>query len=164
MSKEPLIVGVTGVKNSGKTTLMEKLIQALSARGLKVASIKHDAHQFVADTPGTDSFRHKGAGAFASVIFDKDKFLLVKDGSFDIPDMLPFFEGADIVLIEGAKQTPYPKIEVLRKGNSQTPITPPNQLIALMTDTDYQVDGVPSIDINDVEGAVKIICQLMPKN
>ena len=143
---------------------MEKLIQALSARGLKVASIKHDAHQFVADTPGTDSFRHKGAGAFASVIFDKDKFLLVKDGSFDIPDMLPFFEGADIVLIEGAKQTPYPKIEVLRKGNSQTPITPPNQLIALMTDTDYQVDGVPSIDINDVEGAVKIICQLMPKN
>jgi molybdopterin-guanine dinucleotide biosynthesis protein B len=164
MSKEPLIVGVTGVKNSGKTTLMEKLIHALSARGLKVASIKHDAHQFVADTPGTDSFRHKAAGAFASVIFDKDKFLLVKDGSFDIPDMLPFFEGADIVLIEGAKQTPYPKIEVLRKGNSQTPITPPNQLIALMTDTDYQVDGVPSIDINDVEGAVKIICQLMPKN
>lgn len=164
MSKEPLIVGVTGVKNSGKTTLMEKLIHALSARGLKVASIKHDAHQFVADTPGTDSFRHKAAGAFASVIFDKDKFLLVKDGSFDIPDMLPFFEGADIVLIEGAKQTAYPKIEVLRKGNSQTPITPQNQLIALMTDTDYQVDGVASIDINDVEGTVKIIYQLMSKH
>lgn len=162
MSKEPLIVGVTGVKNSGKTTLMEKLIHALSARGLKVASIKHDAHQFVADTPGTDRFRHKAAGAFASVIFDKDKFLLVKDGSFDIPDMLPFFKGADVVLIEGAKQTPYPKIEVL--SNSQTPITPQNQLIALMTDTDYQVGGVASIDINDVEGAVKIICQLMPKN
>ena len=63
MNKNPLIVGITGVKNSGKTTLMEKLIQALSARGLKVASIKHDAHQFVADTPGTDSYRHKAAGA-----------------------------------------------------------------------------------------------------
>ncbi|HHT15989.1 MAG TPA: molybdopterin-guanine dinucleotide biosynthesis protein B [Clostridiales bacterium] len=162
MNKNPLIVGITGVKNSGKTTLMEKLIQALSARGLKVASIKHDAHQFVADTPGTDSYRHKAAGAFASIIFDKDKFLLVKDGSFDIPDMLPFFKGADIVLIEGAKQTPYPKLEALRKGNSETPITPTNQLIALMTDTEYQVNGVPSLDINDVEGAIKVILSLMP--
>ncbi len=155
-------MGITGVKNSGKTTLMEKLIQALSARGLKVASIKHDAHQFVADTPGTDSYRHKAAGAFASVIFDQDKFLLVKDGSFNVPDMFPFFEGADIVLIEGAKQTPYPKLEVLRKGNSEIPITPSDQLIALMTDTEYQVNGVPSLDINDVEGAIKVILNLMP--
>ncbi|MGI6686859.1 MAG: molybdopterin-guanine dinucleotide biosynthesis protein B [Christensenellales bacterium] len=160
MSKKPLIIGITGVKNSGKTTLMVKLIQALSARGLKVASIKHDAHQFVADTPGTDSYRHKAAGAFASVIFDRDKLLLVKDGCFDVPDMLPFFDGADIVLIEGAKQTPYPKIEVLRKGNSDSPITHPSQLICLMTDTGYQVDGVPSLDINDVDGAVEAILKL----
>lgn len=162
MNKKPLIVGVTGVKNSGKTTLMEKLIQTLSSSGLKVASIKHDAHEFIADTPGTDSYRHKAAGAFASVIFDQNKFLLVKDGSFNVPDMLPFFEGADIVLIEGAKQTPYPKLEVLRKGNSETPTTPSDQLIALMTDTEYQVNGVPSLDINDVEGAIKVILNLMP--
>jgi molybdopterin-guanine dinucleotide biosynthesis protein B len=160
MNNKPLIIGITGVKNSGKTTLMEKLIQTLSARGLKVASIKHDAHRFIADTPGTDSFRHKAAGAFASVIFDREKFLLVKDGSFDIPDILSFFNEVDIVLVEGAKETPYPKIEVLRKGNSKVPITPTNQLIALMTDTEYQVDGVPSIDINDVEGAVKIILSI----
>ena len=76
--------------------------------------------------------------------------------------MLPFFEGADIVLIEGAKQTPYPKLEVLRKGNSETPTTPSDQLIALMTDTEYQVNGVPSLDINDVEGAIKVILNLMP--
>ena len=159
MQMQPLVIGIAGVKNSGKTTLMVKLIEALTARGLKVASIKHDAHYFEADTPGTDSYRHKGAGAFASVIFDRDKFLLVKDGQFDVPDFLPFFEGADVVLIEGAKHTPYPRIEVLRRGNSETPITEPEFLIALMTDTGHQMEGVPTIDINDVEQAVALIAQ-----
>ena len=116
--QKPLLVGISGVKNSGKTTLMVKLIQALSSQGLKVASIKHDAHHFEADTPGTDSHRHKAAGAFASVIFDSEKLLLVKDGSWQVEDMLAFFEGADIVLLEGAKHTPYPKIEVLRQGGA----------------------------------------------
>ncbi len=157
----PLILGVTGVKNSGKTTLMEKLIRALSARGVRVASLKHDAHQFEADTPGTDSYRHKAAGAFASAIYDKEKFLMVMDGEFDIPDFLPFFGNADIVLIEGAKQSPYPKIEVLRKGNSCTPVTDPRLLIALMTDTGFRLEGVPSLDINDVDGAVALILDRM---
>ena len=159
--QQPLIIGITGVKNSGKTTLMVKLIAALSAQGLKVASIKHDAHHFEADTPGTDSFRHKQAGAFASVIFDQEKFLLVKDGQYDVPDFLPYFEGADIVLIEGAKHTHYPRIEVLRKGNSEKPITEPEFLIALMTDTGYQLEGVPTIDINDVDQAVALIMKRM---
>lgn len=158
--QKPLLVGISGVKNSGKTTLMVKLIQALSSQGLKVASIKHDAHHFEADTPGTDSHRHKAAGAFASVIFDSEKLLLVKDGSWQVEDMLAFFEGADIVLLEGAKHTPYPKIEVLRQGNSTSPITAPGQLLALMTDTDVKLPGVPSLDINDVDQAVRIILKL----
>ncbi|NLO14377.1 MAG: molybdopterin-guanine dinucleotide biosynthesis protein B [Clostridiales bacterium] len=160
--KAPLVVGVSGVKNSGKTTLMVKLVQAFSSRGMKVATIKHDAHHFEADTPGTDSYRHKAAGAFASVIFDGDKMLLVKDGTYDVGDMLPFFEGADIVLLEGAKHTRYPKIEILRKGNSEKPVNDPGQLIALMTDTGIKLEGVPSIDINDVEQAVALILKLRP--
>lgn len=160
VQKAPLVVGVCGVKNSGKTTLMVKLIRALSSRGLMVATIKHDSHCFEADTPGTDSYRHKEAGAFASAIFDQGKFLLVKDGAYEVEDMLPFFEGADIVLLEGAKHTNYPKIEVLRKGNSDQPTADPGLLIALMTDTGLKLDGVPCLGINDVEQAVEIIMKL----
>ncbi len=159
--RKPLIIGVTGVKNSGKTTLMVRLISALSARGLKVASIKHDAHHFEADTPGTDSHRHKAAGAFASVVFDQEKFLLVKEGSVSVPDLLPLLEGADIVLLEGAKKAPYPKIEVIRKGVSEKPITDPGLLIALMTDTDLRIEGVPTLGIDAVDQAVELILERM---
>jgi molybdopterin-guanine dinucleotide biosynthesis protein B len=140
---------------------MVRLIETLSTRGLKVASIKHDAHQFEADTPGTDSYRHKAAGAFASAIFDQEKLLLVKNGQYTVAALLPLFDGADIILIEGARHTPYPKIEVLRKGNSETPITDPGLLLALMTDTGFQLEGVPSLGINDVDGAVALILRLM---
>ena len=94
------------------------------------------------------------------MIFDSEKLLLVKDGSWQVEDMLAFFEGADIVLLEGAKHTPYPKIEALRRGNSTSPITAPGQLLALMTDTDVKLAGVPSLDINDVDQAVGIILKL----
>ena len=104
-------------------------------------------------------FPPQAAGAFASVIFDRENSCWLKTEALIYLTYFLFNE-VDIVLVEGAKETPYPKIEVLRKGNSKAPITPTNQLIALMTDTEYQVDGVPSIDINDVEGAVKIILSI----
>jgi len=153
----PPVIGITGVKNSGKTTLMVKLIADLSQRGLHVASIKHDAHHFEPDVPGRDSWRHKQAGAFASVIFDGDKFMLVKDERQSVEGLLAMMTEADIVLIEGAKETSYPKIEVVRRGNSDQPVTPPDKLIALATDIALVLPGVPTVDINDVETMVGII-------
>lgn len=159
----PLVVGITGVKNSGKTTLMEKLVRALANRGLRVATIKHDAHSFDADVPGRDSYRHKAAGAVASAVFDQDKWMLVKDGAQTIEGLLPLLGEADIVLIEGAKQTSYPKIEIVRRGNSQHPVTDPSLLIALATDLDLRLPGVPTLDINDVDGMVTLILGLMER-
>jgi len=153
----PPVIGITGVKNSGKTTLMVKLIEALSGRGLRVGSIKHDAHHFDPDVPGRDSWRHRQAGAFASAVFDRDKYMLIKDEPQSIDGLLHMMAEADIVLIEGARETPYPKIEVVRRGNSNQAIAPPEQLIALATDTDLTLPGVPSVDINDVDGLVEII-------
>ena len=70
---EPVIFGISGYKNSGKTYLMEKVIQGLTKKGWKVVSVKHDGHDFEADREGTDSFRHYHAGAFASIVYSSEK-------------------------------------------------------------------------------------------
>lgn len=160
-SKTPLVIGVSGIKNSGKTTLMVKLVAALTQQGLRVATIKHDAHAFQADTPGRDSYRHKQAGAFASAVFDQEKFQLVKDGQQTIDGLLSLMQEADLVLLEGAKLSPYPKIEIVRKGVSDNIVTDPGLLLLVATDTDLVIPGVPSLDINDVQGMVKIIMGLL---
>lgn len=159
----PPVIGITGVKNSGKTTLMVKLIEALSLRDLRVASIKHDAHRFDPDVPGRDSWRHRQAGAFASAVFDADKYMLIKDEAQTIEGLLPMMGEADIVLIEGARETPYPKIEVVRQGNSGQAVTAPEQLMALATDSDFALPGVPRVDINDVDTLVTMILNYIKK-
>lgn len=71
---------------------------------------------------------------------------------------------ADIVLIEGARETPYPKIEVVRQGNSGQAVTAPEQLMALATDSDFALPGVPRVDINDVDALVTIILNHIKKS
>lgn len=110
----PKVLLVCGYKNVGKTRLMTLLIKELTTLGYRVASIKHDGHEF--DMPGSDSDRHHQAGAYASAVFSDTKWAMVKDESLDLAAMIDKFSDADIILIEGCKHSPYPKIEVLRKG------------------------------------------------
>jgi molybdopterin-guanine dinucleotide biosynthesis protein B len=70
VEKRACVVAVSGIKNSGKTSLIEKLLPALTRRGLRVATVKHDGHRFEPDRPGTDSFRHLTAGAVGTAVFD----------------------------------------------------------------------------------------------
>ena len=72
---KPVVFAVSGVKNSGKTTLIEKIIPKLKEHGLKVATIKHDGHDFEGDVEGTDTYKHKRAGAYGTAIFSKNKFI-----------------------------------------------------------------------------------------
>lgn len=107
-------LAISGYKNAGKTTLIERLIPRLTEVGLKVGVIKHDGHEYTADTPGTDSFRFFEAGAYASAVYDRQKFTVTKREAIDEEKLLSFMAGADIVLLEGAKHTDYPKLEVIR--------------------------------------------------
>lgn len=157
MSTSPTIVSICGVKNSGKTTMMVKLISALTQKGYQVASIKHDAHSFDADTPGKDSYRHKAAGAFASFVYDSEKVQMVRSDHVDLPWMLDQLQEADIILLEGAKEIPYPKIEIVRKGNSEQPIRPLEDLLAVATDLPLSYPNTPVIHIDDVEGLCALI-------
>lgn len=150
MSRQP-VIAVSGVKNSGKTTLVTKLVSELVARGLQVATIKHDAHSFEPDVPGRDSYRHREAGAYGSAVFDGEKSMVIKNGARAIEDMIAQFPEADIIVLEGAKQTDWPKIEIVRASNSSTPVCDPSTLVALVTDLPLKLDGVPTFGLNDIE-------------
>lgn len=145
------ILAVSGVKNSGKTTLLEKVIPALNARGLRVAIVKHDGHGFAADREGTDTCRLLQAGAMGAAIFDGEKFQMVKVAAVSEADLIALYPEADLVLLEGFKWTDYPKIELVRKGNSNAPVCDPATLIALVTDTEARVPGVPTFDYSEID-------------
>lgn len=109
-AEKPLIFAVSGYKNTGKTTLIQKIIPILTEKGYKVAVIKHDGHEFESDVPGTDSYRHQKAGAYGTAVFSGTQFLVTKRiPKITVEMLLPFFPEADIILMEGMKDSDYPK-------------------------------------------------------
>ena len=101
---------ICGYKNSGKTTLITKLIPILNQSGYKVATIKHDGHDFEADVPGTDTWRHQKAGAYGSGIYSGRRFMISKQcKDTDVSVLSKFFPEADVILLEGFKDSEFPK-------------------------------------------------------
>lgn len=147
MTKKPAIVAISGVKNSGKTTLIEALLPHLNAAGLQVAVIKHDGHTFTPDAPDTDTGRHLQAGACGTAIFDGATCQVVRRGGYDERDLIPLFPQADLILLEGFKHSPYPKLEVIRGGNSAQSVCDPATLLGLVTD--LPLSHTPRFELND---------------
>lgn len=133
--KQQKIIVVCGVKNSGKTTLLERLVREASIRGLKTAVIKHDGHDFACDIPGTDSYRLKEAGAYGTAVFSQNRIFIHKEGTKEREEeLLLMFPEADIIFIEGLKDSRYPKIEVIREGISEKPVSNPDGRFLIVTD------------------------------
>jgi len=157
MNLQTPVLAIVGYSNSGKTTLMEKLIAALSVHGLHVCSIKHSHHQPEMDTPGKDSWRHKQAGAKGALLVGPERILLVQDvPSLNIgqtPQALAdkFFPDADLVLVEGYASIPGAKIEVVRAARSRTLRCAADELIAVASDIADLDVAVPLLNLNDVE-------------
>ena len=161
MRGTPIVAAVSGVKNSGKTTLMEKLIRELSRRGLQVAAIKHDGHDFTPDVPGTDSWRFGQAGACGYAIYSPCRFQLVRQTQGVCErDFFDAFPGADVILLEGFKDSPYPKIEVVRAGNSAAPVCHPATLLAVATDLPLTLPGIPTVGLDDIPAMADLILSL----
>jgi molybdopterin-guanine dinucleotide biosynthesis protein B len=154
------IVSIVGKSNSGKTTLVEKLIPELVKRGYRVATIKHNVHGFDIDHEGKDSWRHKNAGASTVVISSAHRVALIEDLDHDnslteIRDK--YIKGADIILSEGYKGNPFPKIEVFRAELKRDLLcSKEDNLLAIASDI-YLDTGVPYFDINDTQGLVDLI-------
>ena len=122
-ARKPFVAAISGIKNSGKTTFLEHLVPVLRARGLRVAVIKHDGHDFTPDVPGTDSYRLREAGAEGVAVYSGTRYLLTEEFRLTEQDLLALFgrHGYDLVLLEGFKSSGWPKIEVVRSAVSAAP-------------------------------------------
>ena len=141
--KRPAVLAVSGLHNSGKTTLLEKLLPALRSRGLKVGIIKHDGHDFTPDVPGTDSYRLREAGAEGVAVFSGNRYLLTEKFRLNEQDLLALFErhGYDLVLMEGFKESGWPKIEVVRSAISKEPASlEPLAVVGDVPGADFALD------------------------
>lgn len=135
---QPALVAIVAKSGSGKTTFIEKLLPELVRLGLRVGTVKHDAHDFQIDYPGKDTYRHGAAGAEAYVISSAHRLAYVarQDHEISLPDLVRrFHAGRDLVLVEGYKREAPHKMELFRKGAGHpAPLYGPSETIALITD------------------------------
>lgn len=161
----PSIFGITGWKNSGKTGLTERLVAEFSGRGLKVSTIKHAHHAFDIDKPGTDSHRHRMAGACEVAIVSEHRWAIMHELR-DAPepllaDIVARLSPCDLVLIEGYKSQPHPKIECIRAGASDRPplYTKDTTISAIACDTPLDAGERPIFDLDDVSAIANFIAE-----
>jgi len=158
--RNPPLLAIVGYSNSGKTTLMVQLIAILSAKGLRIATIKHSHHQPEMDAPGKDSWRHKQAGSVASMLVGPERMLMVADIKAPVsPQDLAaaFFSDADLVLVEGYASMPCPKIEVVRAARRSDLRCDISDLLAVATDINGLDVNVPVLDLNDGEAIAAFV-------
>ncbi|WP_300455182.1 molybdopterin-guanine dinucleotide biosynthesis protein B [Desulfobacula sp.] len=149
---KPKIITIVGKSNSGKTTLLEKLIVCLTKRGYRIGSVKHAHDGFDMDKEGKDSWRHRKAGAKATLVIMENKVAMIKDDAASyIEKMRSYLSDMDIILAEGFKRQNLSKIEVFRIGSvHKNPLCMADEnLIAFVTDSDYHVD-VPVFGLEDI--------------
>jgi molybdopterin-guanine dinucleotide biosynthesis adapter protein len=154
----PPVITIVGHSNSGKTTLVEKLIPELKRRGYRIGTIKHSAHGFSMDQKGKDTYRHRAAGADSVLAASPGQIALVKSITGDsLDNLLPYFQDMDIVLVEGYKQEKKPKVEVFRSQIHQTPLFPDDDLlVAIVTDSPYSA-RVPVFQFEDISAISDLI-------
>jgi molybdopterin-guanine dinucleotide biosynthesis protein MobB len=157
------VFGITGWKNSGKTTLLEALVRELSGRGYRVSTVKHAHHAFDIDVPGKDSFRHREAGAQEVIVASAQRWALMHElrGSAEpgLAELIGRLSGCDLVLVEGFKREPHPKIEVIRALGQEGRIADQDKsVLAVATDDPRLAGGHPCLDLNDVAAIAAFIC------
>ena len=154
------VLSIVGKSNVGKTTLLEKLVHELKVRGYRVATVKHDAHSFEIDQPGKDTWRHAQAGSDHVVIASPNRIAHIQriERELTLPEIVAAITDADIVLTEGYKRGPAPKIEVSRAEKGRELLCTREELVALATDQHFDMD-VPQFGLDDAAGLVNLIEQ-----
>jgi molybdopterin-guanine dinucleotide biosynthesis protein B len=138
-------VHVIGTKNVGKTRLIVEVVNELKLRGVRVGTIKHTPHPHVLDTPGTDSYRHRAAGADPAAIVTPDTCAVFRHVSrYTAYEQLePVFDRCEVVLVEGDRETDHPKLEVWDSTSGEAPMAASDATIAaLVTDNPSAVGHV----------------------
>ena len=155
------VFGVIGWKDSGKTTLVERLITELTGRGLRVSTIKHAHHAFEIDHEGRDSHRHRMAGAAEVLVASRARWALMAElrGEEEpaLPALLAKLSPCDLVLIEGYKGGRHPKVEAVRAETAKRPpiATDDGTVVLLATDAPLNIDR-PQLSLDDVAGIADV--------
>jgi molybdopterin-guanine dinucleotide biosynthesis adapter protein len=153
MAAAAKVFGFAAWSGTGKTTLIENLIPLLVARGLRVALIKHAHHAFDVDQPGKDSWRHRQAGATEVLISSSARWALMHElrnrPEPELPQLLERLSPCDLVLVEGFKKQPIPKLEIHRAATAKPLLYPGDPyIVALATDAPIE-SGLPRFGLND---------------
>jgi molybdopterin-guanine dinucleotide biosynthesis adapter protein len=156
------IIGLAGWSGSGKTTLVTKAIPRIVARGLKVSTLKHAHHDFEIDQPGKDSHAHRIAGATEVLIGSARRWALVHELRADaepaLAALLRKLSPVDLVIIEGYKGAPHPKLEVHRAAVGMPLLAPGDPaIVAIASDAPLPEAKVPVVDLDDIDRIVDIL-------
>lgn len=156
------VYGIVGWKNSGKTTLVERLVIEITSRGFSVSTVKHAHHTFDVDHEGKDSFRHRSAGAKEVLLASRNRWALMhevrNDAEPPLSDFLEKLAPVDLVLIEGYKRDDHAKVEAHRAETKQGLLAGEDKTITAVA-SNYVVDGlsVPQFDLDNVGGIASYI-------
>jgi molybdopterin-guanine dinucleotide biosynthesis protein B len=157
------VLGFAGWSGSGKTTLIEKLIPLLVKRGLRVSLLKHAHHSFDVDVPGKDSYRHRHAGAAEVLVTSSRRWVLMhelrgaQEPAFE--EQVRHISPCDLLIVEGYKFAPIPKLEVWRAETGEGMLHPKDSNIVAVA-TDSKVDTrLPLLDLNDAAAIADFIVQ-----
>lgn len=154
------VFGITGWKNSGKTTLVVKLVEHFAAQGLRVATVKHAHHDFDIDIPNTDSYRHRKAGAQEVIVVSQRRWAIIHELQEEpepgLQSLLDKLGQIDLVLIEGYKIETHPKLQVIRAAESNSRLPMSEQaagIVAIASDQPesltQDVAGCVLLDLNN---------------
>lgn len=157
------LIGVAGWSNAGKTTLIEKLTRHFTARGVRVATIKHTHHKFDIDKPDSDTCRHRLAGASETAIVSGSRVAIIEDidaqGEPSLDEIARRLQPADLIFVEGYKSAAIPKIEVRRAAVAAGRVLAASDplVIAIAADHDVDAAGKPAFSLDDIEGLAGLI-------
>jgi molybdopterin-guanine dinucleotide biosynthesis protein B len=155
------IIGIAGWSGAGKTTLLTRLIPHLTARGLRVSTLKHAHHAFDIDQPGKDSHSHRMAGATEVLISSANRFALMHElrgePEWSLRALLDKLSAVDLVLVEGFKRETHPKLEVFRAAVGKPLLHPDDRNIVAIASDGAVVATVPVVSLDDIEAVADIL-------
>lgn len=159
------VIGIAGWKKSGKTTLTVRLVEEFTRRGYRVAAVKHAHHNFQIDDSGADSARHRRAGAGQVAVVSRERWAIVRelDGAPepDFVDVIAMLEPCDLILVEGYKSAPIPKIEARRTASFTRETLAPKDPFVIAVASDHATDsaGLPLFQLDDIAGMADLIAK-----
>jgi len=165
------VFGLAGWSGSGKTTLMTRLLPELIGRGLTVSTMKHAHHAFDVDQPGKDSYTHRSAGATEVLVASANRWALMHEhrGAPEptAAELMRHMTPVDLLVIEGFKREPHPKLEIYRRANGKPLLHPDDpDIVAIASDVPLEKTPLPVLSIDDIAGIADFIighCRLQPR-